>query len=152
MKRILLLALFASLFLSAAPAMADMFGDGGVALDGVLDSITASPTPGNTSVNVLTDEIPEGLDKHWHTTASGASVNTMVMEMAGFAANNIFGVYDIANPANKVEIFSGANVAGNQTMLSVSAAGGIYINGAFQSDFGSSWFGYYLDSSYYSAS
>ncbi len=147
-RTFLLVVCVAALFLSAAPAMAAMFGDGGAALDGVFDSITVapSPTPGNSSVNVLTDEITEGLDKHWHITGSSASTNTMIIELAGYAPVNIFGVYDIANPANRVPIFGGGNIFGDQGMLSVDSAGNVYINTVYQATFGSDWFGYYLDS------
>jgi len=150
MKRtMILVALSAVLALNAAPAMAAVFGDGGTALDKVLDDITVtpSPTPGQTSVNVLTDEIVDGQDKQWHITATGGSISTMIIEVADFKDNNIFGVYDIANPTNKVTIFAGSASAGAQTTLSVDALGGIYINHVKQGDFGSTWFGYFLDSS-----
>jgi len=152
MKRKLLLAFCLSLFLSTTPAMAALFGDGtgtGAALDGVLDGITVapSPTPGNSSVNVLTDEITEGLDKHWHTTGLGSTVSSMIVELAAFAPGNTFGVYDLADPTNKVEIFNGSDAAGAWTTLTVFSNKDFYINGAYQSTFGSTWFGYYMDSS-----
>jgi len=145
-KILFLLICFATLCLTA-PAMAAIFGDGGGALQDVLDDITVGPNLGVSSVDVTIDEIKEGLDKHWHTTATGASVNTMIIELAAFAPTNVFGVYDLTNPANKVEIFAGTHVVGKQTTLSVTATGDIYINGGFEADFGSDWFGYYLDSS-----
>jgi len=143
----ILAAIAAVLTLTTAPAMAAVFGDGGAGLTEVLNNITVAPNAGVTSVNVLTDEIADGLDKHWKITATGGSISTMIIEVADFKDNNIFGVYDITNPNNKVTIFAGSASAGAQTTLSIDALGGVYINHVKQGDFGSTWFGYYLDSS-----
>lgn len=83
-----------------------VFGDGGTALQGVLDGITnatpANPS-GNSSVNVVTDQFSP--DQTWAITGSGGSISTLIIELAGFANGNSFGVYDLANPANSVQIF-----------------------------------------------
>ena len=154
MKAKLLILSIAVLCLSAAPAMAATFGDGGAGLDGVLDSITVapSPTPGQTSVNVLTDEIPDTYDSQWHIAAGGSSANTMIVELAAFAPGNIFGVYDLTNPATKVQIFAGSNIAGDQAYLAIDSMGNVTVTPfggglANTGTFGATWFGYYLDSS-----
>jgi hypothetical protein len=148
MKTGLLITSFAVLCLSAGPAMAATFGDGGVALQGVLDGMTTAPVAGSSSVNVLNDEITDGADKYWHITGSGGSVSTIIVEIAGYAGTNVFGVYDIANPASRVQLFAGAADAADQAVLSVKADGSVWVNLVDTGvDFGSTWFGWYLDAS-----
>ncbi|MDY6845001.1 MAG: DUF4114 domain-containing protein [Thermodesulfobacteriota bacterium] len=126
------------------------FGDGGAALQGVLDGITVSPNPGVSSVDVTTDALADAYDSYWKITGTGGSVSTMIIELASFAPENIFGVYDSANPSNKVQLFAGDNIAGNQVVLSITATGDIHVNLSDTGiDFAGSTFGYYLDSGYY---
>jgi len=130
--------------LLAGSGWAASFGDGGAALQGVLDGITTSPTAGDSSVNVLTDEIADINDSYWNITASGISGATIVIELAGFANDNIFGVY---NGNQYVVLFDGSKVQGDQAVLSIKADGSVYVNLADTGiDFVSPTFGYYLDS------
>jgi hypothetical protein len=134
--------LFASGIAVAAPFS---FGDGGVALQGVLNGITLSPVAGSSSVNVLTDGIPDPHDSYWAITATGGSVSTMIIEVAGFANTNCFGVYDMANPSNTVQLFTGPDSAGAQVTLSISGSGDVYINHSDTGiDFSGNHFGFYL--------
>jgi hypothetical protein len=127
--------------------MAATFGDGGVALQGVLDGMTLAPVAGSSSVNVLNDEITDGADKYWHITGSGGSVSTIIVEIAGYAGTNVFGVYDIANPASMVQLFAGSANEADQAFLSIKADGSVWVNNVDTTvDFGSTWFGWYLDS------
>ena len=132
-------------FLIAGSSWAAAFGDGGTALQGVLDGITVG---GNSSVNVVTDELNDSVDSYWDITASGGSVATLIIELAGYAGSNTFGVY---NDSKYVELFAGANIAGDQVMLSIQADGGVRVGGTLIEgvNFASTNFGYYLDSSYY---
>ena len=132
-----------TVFLFQSSIQALPFGDGGVALQGVLDSHTIG---GPSSVNVTTDEAP--VDAYWDITATGGSVSTMIIEMAAFALNNTFGVYDPNNALNKVEIFDGAAGAGAQATLSMDALGGVYVNHVLAGNFSVTNFGYYLDASH----
>lgn len=138
----LIVLCIAALCLSTGPAAADLSG-----LQGVLDNITKGPNPGNSSVDVTTDMLLEGTDKQWHITGTGGSVATIVIELAGFAGTNTFGVYDLVNPANRVQIFTGGASAGAMALLAIDAAKNVYINGTPVATFGSTSFGYYLDSS-----
>jgi len=149
MKTKLLIFGIAVLCLSAGPAMAAIFGPLGPGpLQGVLDGITTAPVAGSSSVNVSTDEIPDVGDSYWSITASGGSVNTFIVELAGFAAFNTFGVYDSTNPANKVQIFAGGDTAGAQKMLSIDMFGNVYVQSVILGNFASgNHFGYYIDSS-----
>jgi PEP-CTERM motif len=118
------------------------FGDGGTALQGVLDNITVG---GPSSVNVVTDQFSP--DHTWAITGSGGSISTMIIELAGFAGSNSFGVYDATNPANSVQIFSGPQGAGSQASLAILADGSVVVNFVDTGiDFaGGNAFGFYLN-------
>jgi hypothetical protein len=72
----------------------------------------------------------------------------MIVEMAGFASNNKFGIYDAADPSNTLEIFDGTGFAGSTRTVMVAANGDIWLDtydATPEAHFGSTWFGYYLD-------
>ena len=145
-KKILILAVFATTLALATNASAVVFGDGGAALQGVFDSITVGPVAGSSSIDVNADQA--SYDETWSITGAGGSVSTIIVELAGFANGNTFGVYDIFAPGSMVQIFAGANVAGDQAILSIHADGSVFVNFADTGiDFGGNAFGYYLDSS-----
>ena len=99
---------------------------------------------GPSSLDVTTDFIPDMNDSTWSITASGGSVATMIIELAGFANENAFGVY---SGGNYVELFSGPNIAGDQATLSIKLDGSVFVNDVDSGkDFGGNAFGYYLDS------
>ena len=140
----LALAFIGSLFV-AGSAMAVPFGDGGAALQGVLNGITVS---GPSSVTAATDEMSDAYDSYWGITGTGSSISTMIIELASYSNVNTFGIYDPTNTSNSVELFAGTSVAGDQVQLSITALGDIYVGGNDTGvDFGTSDFGYYLDSS-----
>ncbi|WP_286817218.1 DUF4114 domain-containing protein [Desulfobacter sp. UBA2225] len=117
----------------------------GAALQGVLDGITKDPI-GNSSIDVTTDYITEGLDDYWAIAGSGGSISTIVIELAGYAGSNTFGIYDAANSANFVQIFAGADAAGAQKQVSILGDGSVFVNFADTGiDFAGNNFGYYLD-------
>lgn len=138
MKRILIALAVCALM--ATPVLAEP------TLQQVLDGITVGPNPGNSSVNVLTDMLPDGSDSYWHITATGGSVSTMVVEWAGWADQSSLGVFDSANSATKVELFAGPASAGAQVTLSITALGDIYVNHVDTgTNFVGSAFGFYYD-------
>ena len=104
------------------------FGDNGAELQAVLDGITLSPNPGQSSVNVLEDGIPDAYDSYWSIHATGGSVSTIVIEIAALAGTNTFGLYDAADSTKKVEVFSGSDGAGTQKVVSIDASGKVYVN------------------------
>jgi hypothetical protein len=86
------------------------------ALNGLL-----APAP-----NTTTDCLADGTDAHW-TSVSPTSA-TILLEIAGFANQNRFGIYDAANPDNRVQIFNGASGPGTTALLSfTSVAGGTQV-------------------------
>ncbi len=145
-KFLICFAVIMAMMMIGGRAMAVPFGDGGFALQGVLDNITQSP-PNNSSINVLTDEVNDSLDSIWAIHGSGGSVNTVIIELASWANNNLFGVYDPANPAKMVQIFGGAATAGASAVLSILADGSVLVNYVDSGlDFNGNVYGYYLDS------
>jgi len=146
MKRVLLTAAICALLASSALANPATFGDGGAALQGVLNGITTAPIPNVSSVKVLTDDLSDLSDSYWSITGTGTSASTLIVEIAAFANTNTFGVYDAANPANKVQIFNGAASAGAKAAISIQADGSVLWNflptGVV---FAGNSFGFYLD-------
>jgi hypothetical protein len=76
-KFLICLAVIMALTMIGGRAFAVPFGDGGVALQGVLDNITIGPNPGVSSVNVLTDALTDNMDSYWAIHGSGGSVSTV---------------------------------------------------------------------------
>lgn len=146
MKRLMLVLMIA--FLMTTPALANpaTFGDGGASLQTVLNNHT-SPYPGTSSVDVTTDDLSDTLDSYWSIQASGGSVTTLVFNLsAAFALGNTFGVYDMANPANFVQVFAGGAAVGTQDTLGIQWDGSVFVNGADSGvNFAGNAFGYYLD-------
>ncbi|MCP5515960.1 MAG: hypothetical protein H7A45_01730 [Verrucomicrobiales bacterium] len=128
-------------------ALAVTFGDGGAALQGVLDGITLAPNANNSSVNVVTDQMSDQLDSYWQIGGSGGSVSTIVIELAGFADDNVFGIFDAADPNNKVPVLAGSAGAGDKALLSIHADGSVELNFVDTGiDFAAgNNFGFYLD-------
>jgi hypothetical protein len=143
MKRISLALILCTLM--ATPAIANpTFKDGGAALQTVLDNITTAPVAGSSSVTAATDALPDLLDSYWSITGTGASANTLIIELAAWSGDNEFGVY---SGGQYVEIFGGAAFAGDQAFLSIKADGSVYVNNIDSgTDFAGNNFGYYLDS------
>ena len=116
----------------------------GPALQTVLDDITTNPI-GNSSVDVTTDFVNPAIDDYWAIGAGSGSVTTIVIEVAGNAGTNSFGIYDAANPSTFVEIFTGGASAGAQLTVSMLATGEILLNGGSTGKFfTNNAFGYYL--------
>ena len=89
----------------------------------ILDDITVGPVAGDSSVDVTTDYIADTGDSTWSVTASGGSVATMIIEVAGWAGVNTFGIYQ---GDQTVELFNGAASAGSQVFLIVRKVQGKY--------------------------
>jgi len=149
MKRLLFIGLVCALGASTALASPTITLRPGGAVDDlqeVLDSITVAPVFGSSSVNVTTDMLSDTTDSYWAITASGGSVATIIIELAGLANGNILGIYDGANSAKQVQVFSGAASAGAQALVSIKADGSVFVNNLDSGiDFAGNSFGYFLD-------
>jgi hypothetical protein len=144
MKKLILVGAAVGCLLVSGTANAIEFGDGGVALQAVLDGITTAPVAGQSSVDVTTDYV--GSDSLWSIHGSGGSSSAIVYNLgAGFASGNTFGIYDATDPSKKVVLFSGGS-AGDQTFLGLKADGSVFINNIDTGvDFAANNFGYWLN-------
>lgn len=142
------LALGVAITAAFGSASAANFSDGGASLQGVIDSLyVAAGTPTGDAPNVVTDQ--HAPDEVWNIGASGASVNTFIIQLAGLAGQHEFGIYDVNDATKKVTLFSGAQTQGTQIFLSVNSS---YLFKSFtdiptlvdQETFSSANFGYYL--------
>lgn len=117
-------------------------------LQSILDGITVGPVAGDSSVDAYNDYLADGTDSYWSVTGAGGSISTFVVEIAGNANSNTFGVYDRNDKDNWVELFGGSDSTGNQTSLSIKADGSVFV--AFNDtgkDFSANAFGFYLGTS-----
>lgn len=150
--------LFIAAALLAGTAQATPINLGGseTNLQQVLDGITCDPTQygcvlgAPSSVNVQTDQAQ--LDERWSLGATGGAFSQIVIEIAGNAAYNRFGIYDIMDHTQRVEMFSGAASAGSRSMLSITSDGSVWAGDPFAGTFSDSGinfnqnvFGFYLD-------
>lgn len=146
-KFIICLAVIMAMMMLGGRASAVPFGDGGISLQGVLNGITIGPNPGHSSTNVVTDALSDQRDSYWAIQASGGSVSTLVVELATWAEFSQFGVYDMADPSKKVQLFNGVASQGSQALFSILADGSVIVNFVDSGiNFADNAFGYYLDS------
>lgn len=144
--KIFMLALV-GVFLIAGTAKAIPIGNLS-SLQTVLDDITKAPVSGDSSVDVTTDFIDDLYDSNWELTASGGSISTMIIELAGFASTNIFGVYDASDISKKIALFGGSSILGDQVSFGILLDGSVLVNAIDTTvDFAANNFGFYLDSS-----
>lgn len=103
---------------------------------------------GAGELNAETDALADGTDARW-TAQSGASA-TLQFELARFAPDNVFGIYDPSAPSVLLPLFRGAASDGAETTLTIDALGGgfrfsVTSGGSTESAlFGTSVFGFYL--------
>ena len=125
-----------------------------LSLQGRLDNITVS---GPSSVDAAGDDndaLTDSIDSLWSVAASGTSSLTIFFEIAGYANQNSFGIYDAADFNNRVEIFTGSDAPGigfgGRSSISIDGAGGVYVGGFDPGDFAGTFagnlFGFYLQS------
>lgn len=139
------------------------FGDGGAALQDVIDDVTVSALGvANTdplesdagigdattdlslsSVNVATDQYSP--DQLWSINATGGSVATLIIELAAFADGNSFGMYD-PNTNAMAQIFAGSAGEGDQVTVNILLDGSVVVGGTDTGvDLTGNTFGYYLN-------
>jgi hypothetical protein len=80
-----------------------------------LQSIINSNVVG-TSINVNTNQVAN--DSYW--TGDSSSAAFLIIELAGYAPNNAFGIYQTGSPVNKHQVFAGSvNGPSGQIALAV---------------------------------
>jgi hypothetical protein len=84
------------------------------------------PTCSDVSLapNVNTDQYSK--DQLWAIEASGASAATIVIELAGNANTNTFGIYDAGN-GNTVQLFGGPADQADQALVSIGQNGQVTV-------------------------
>lgn len=165
MKKFLAKALVGGLLLGSGVGAANatpVLAGSEQSLQSVINGLYQSAAcPGCSAVvnapNVNTDQ--QAPDQLWAIEASGGSFATFVIELAGHAATNTFGIYDPYNN-NLVQLFAGSAGQPDQVLVSIGTNGQVTtvyfkrdINGALQSVssnttgagyFTGNLFGYYL--------
>ena len=117
-------------------------GSGEASLQDTLDNITVG---GNSSVSAANDCLSDDLDSSWILDATGGAVTSMIIELAGQATTNTFGVYETGDSGNFVQLFDGAATAGSQATLTIKANGDVLVNQVLEGNFGGTkTFGFYL--------
>ena len=139
-----LAALSAVLTLAAAAAQATPISLTGPErnLQQIVDGISQG---GASSVNVGLDQM---IGDTAFQMASGVDKATsrIVIELAGDAGRNRFGLYDLTDTSNRFELFGGADSAGAVSSFSIDADGRVYRNSVDSGlTFASATFGLYLE-------
>jgi hypothetical protein len=102
-------------------AICDQLDAASCSLQDLLDSITVSG-PGIDTTNDQTNY------NYFTNTASGGSLGSFMFEVAGFAPDNEFGIYQYGNPLKKAALFSGSNDWGDSTTMNFLGDGSIYVS------------------------
>lgn len=99
----------------APTCIATTGGDGpNTSLQDQLNNMTTS----GPDINVYNDQyVPSS---YWTIGATGGSENKILLELAGNAPTNTFGIFDPSNTSNYLQLFSGPASAGWSTLLSQS--------------------------------
>lgn len=87
--------------------------------------------PGGAGIDVVNDRL---LFDEGFRLSGAAGQASIFVELAGWSHVNTFGIYDLLDPTNRVEIFDGAASAGASASFSLP------------SSFGADLFGFYLES------
>jgi PEP-CTERM motif len=116
----------------------------GSSLQNVINGLyTAAGTSTAFAPNVNTNQ--HSPDQLWKINATGGSVATVIIELAGNAASNKFGIYDPLT-GKSVQVFDGSAGSGSQALLSIMLDGSVRLNFADTGvDFSGNTFGYYLE-------
>lgn len=116
-------------------------------LQQILNSITVAPISGVSSINVDTDQ--HASDHYWTITSAGGSSVSLIIEIAGYASINTFGIYDYTDPTKRVVLFSGSTSAGAQSIVYLGADGSVFVNFVDSGvNFAGNLFGYFLANPY----
>jgi Domain of unknown function (DUF4114) len=102
---------------------------GETSLQSVINSLYQSAgcmgcAPVTNAPDVNTDQYWH--DQLWSIEASGVSAATVIIEIAGNANSNAFGIYDAAN-GNTVQLFGGPADQADQALVSISQTGQVTV-------------------------
>jgi len=144
MRSIAATAVGSALLAVAVPAFSTPINmsSGETSLQDILNGITVG---GHSSVDVQTDQsVP---DYQWAAGGGGGSVSQIIIELAGNHDVNSFGIYDVTNPGNRFQLFSGPSGSGTRSMFAFLNDNCIEYNmAATGTCFNANLFGFYLQS------
>lgn len=106
---------------------------------------TAAGTSTLDAPDVNANQMPS--DSLWSIQASGGSIATFIVEVAGLAATNSFGIFDATDSSKKVELFGpGAQTGGDRQLVGIRDDGSVILGLSTDTgiDFAGNVFGYYL--------
>ncbi len=125
-----------------------------------LISDTSSDGPGQDLQSLFDGWVPDGsvtvnddaqTPAHWTIGATGTSAATFIISIAGNAAGNTFGFYDVNNVNNRLEVFSGGDATKDKRSITYDGATNTFktidldnVSIVDEAVFSSSTFGFYL--------
>jgi hypothetical protein len=86
-------------------------GSGEPSLQGTFNTLL-----GADALSATNDCIADGSDVAWTTLGTIGEID-IVIELAGDANTNVFGIYDLANPNNRITVFEGNDAAGAEATV-----------------------------------
>jgi hypothetical protein len=118
------------------------FGPGGSepSLQSVFDTVLGPDTLSATS-----DCVSSKADRTW--SAPAEAVATIVIELAGYASKNQFGIYQPGDRRNRITLFDGADSAGANSTVRFDITGSgfrVSVDGADRGEFAGSEIGFFL--------
>src|SRR5688500_2317829 len=120
---ILKLGAFTSLSLVSAVQATVINDQTETSLQTVMNNFTVG---GSSSIDVQNDQINE--DLYWNLTATGSSESILIIELAGNAGTNTFGIYDTYDISKKITLLQGGAVAGDGVSMTINSSGLVKIN------------------------
>ena len=96
---------------SQANALCTFGGSGEPSLQGSFNSMLGANT-----LSATNSCVDDGNDAAWTTVGSIGQID-IVLELAGNASTNTFGVYDLNDPTRRLSVFDGADGVGDQAIL-----------------------------------
>jgi hypothetical protein len=101
----------------------------------LLDDATVSG-----GIDVIADQTKAAI----FTSIGGESVASFLLEVAGYADGNRFGIYEQGDTSNRAQIFGGADTPASQVLVSFTS-GDVYVNGAMAAAGFGEYFGFYIE-------
>src|SRR5262249_14632917 len=71
---------------------------------------------GGGVVNAIQDCVPDGSDTAWTTLGTVGEID-IIIELAGNANTNEFGIYNLGNPGERITVFEGNDGAGAEATV-----------------------------------
>lgn len=137
-------------FAPGAQALCTFGPSGEPTLQQSFDGLFGASNAPNAETDCLADGSAAGQDGIWRSSAASA---TVLLEIAGFANQNTFGLYDPTTPSNLFEVFAGPMGPGTTASLTFTSVSGgtqvsVTIEGSIEpprvTTFSSEAFGFYI--------